>query len=343
MTHSPTVPTRIIDSHTGGEPTRVVVSGGPDLGAGDMAQRRHRFRETHDAWRRAIVNEPRGSDVLVGALLCAPVDSRNTCGVIFFNNVGYIGMCGHGTIGLIATLAYLGRVSPGDHRVETPVGTVTTTLHADGTVTVANVPSYRHAARVSVDVPGHGVVHGDIAWGGNWFFLCGDHGLSLDADRVGELSVFASSVRDALRREGITGPGGAEIDHVELVGPATDPGNDARNFVLCPGGAYDRSPCGTGTSAKLACLAADGELAPGVAWRQESVIGSVFTGSYTRPPAALPDAPANAVLPLIHGRAFVTLDANLVFDTADAFAWGLRAPGANPYEPDRPRNLFHDE
>ena len=317
------VPTRIIDSHTGGEPTRVVVSGGPDLGHGDMAQRRRIFYETHDAWRRAIVNEPRGSDVLVGAILCTPADGANTCGVIFFNNVGGIGMCGHGTIGLVATLSYLGRVQPGDHRIETPVGLVTATLHPDGAVTVANVASYRHATQVSVDVPGHGVVHGDVAWGGNWFFLCADHGLPLEAGRVGELSAFASRVRDALRREGVTGVAGAEIDHVELIGPAADSRNDARNFVLCPGGAYDRSPCGTGTSAKLACLAADGKLAPGVPWRQESVIGSVFTGRYTRPAATLPDVPANAVLPLIHGRAHVTLDATLVFDPADAFAWGL--------------------
>ena len=323
MTSPSTVPIRVIDSHTGGEPTRVVVSGGPELGAGDMAMRRNRFRETHDAWRRAIVNEPRGSDVLVGALLCAPVDATSTCGVIFFNNVGYIGMCGHGTIGLVATLAYLGRVQPGDHRIETPVGTVTTTLHADGSVTVANVPSYRHTAHVRVEVPGRGVVHGDVAWGGNWFFLCGDHGLPIEAGRVGELAAFASNVRDALRQQGVTGPAGAEIDHIELVGPAADPRNDARNFVLCPGGAYDRSPCGTGTSAKLACLAAEGKLAPGATWRQESVIGSVFTGRYARLAAPLADVPANAVLPLIHGRAHVTLDASLIFDPADAFAWGL--------------------
>ena len=323
MTPDSIAPTRIIDSHTGGEPTRVVVTGGPDLGNGDMAQRRSRFRDAHDAWRRAVVNEPRGSDVIVGALLCAPVDAASTCGAIFFNNVGYLGMCGHGTIGLIATLSYLGRVQPGDHRIETPVGIVTTTLHADGTVTVANVPSWRHAAQVRVEVPGHGIVHGDVAWGGNWFFLCSDHGLPLEARRVDDLAAFAARVRDALRQQGVTGLAGADIDHVELVGPATDPDNNARNFVLCPGGAFDRSPCGTGTSAKLACLADDGKLAPGAPWRQESVIGSVFTGRYTRPSAPLPDVPADAVLPLIHGRAYVTLDATLVFDPADAFAWGL--------------------
>ena len=214
-------------------------------------------------------------------------------------------------------------MQPGEHRVETVVGTVTTTLHTDGSVTVANVPSYRHATKVRVDVPGHGAVHGDVAWGGNWFFLCSDHGQALEANRVGELTVFASRVKDALRQQRLTGLDGAEIDHIELFGAAKDPRNDARNFVLCPGGAYDRSPCGTGTSAKLACLAADAKLAPNAPWRQESVIGSVFTGRYAVPPAPMPGLPAHAILPMIHGRAFVTLDATLNFDPEDAFAWGL--------------------
>jgi 4-hydroxyproline epimerase len=323
MSDLPAVPTRIIDSHTGGEPTRVVVSGGPNLGPGTMADRRQRFREAHDRWRRALVNEPRGSDVVVGALLCTPQDAASACGVIFFNNVGYLGMCGHGTIGVVATLAHLGRIAPGDHRIETPVGTVSATLHPDGAVSVANVPSYRHARGIAVQVPGHGIVHGDVAWGGNWFFLCDDHGLPLAARAIADLAAFASRVRDALARQGVTGCDGAEIDHIELVGPPADPANDARNFVLCPGGAYDRSPCGTGTSAKLACLAADGKLAPGATWRQESVIGSVFTGRYARPAAALPGVPADSVLPEIHGRAHVTLEANLVFDPTDPFAWGL--------------------
>jgi 4-hydroxyproline epimerase len=319
----PSGPTRVVDSHTGGEPTRCVISGGPDLGSGPLAQRRQRFLETHDAWRRALVCEPRSSEIVVGALLCGPLDPAHTCGVIFFNNVGYIGMCGHGTIGLIATLAYLKRISPGEHRIETPVGTVSATLHQDGSVSVANVVSYRHAKGVAVPVEGHGVVHGDVAWGGNWFFLCEDHGQTLAAGAAAHLTAFALRVRDALERQGVTGTDGAVIDHIELVGPAADPANQSRNFVLCPGGAYDRSPCGTGTSAKLACLAADDKLAPGQTWRQESIIGSVFSGRYTRP-ASLPSGlPADAVLPLIHGRAHVTLDATLVFDPDDPFAWGL--------------------
>jgi 4-hydroxyproline epimerase len=323
LAQAPTATARVIDSHTGGEPTRCVVSGGPDLGGGTLAERRERFRTQHDAWRRALVCEPRGSDVIVGALLCEPVDPASACGVIFFNNVGYLGMCGHGTIGVIATLAHLGRIGPGEHRIETPVGMVRATLHADGSTSVANVPSYRHAGHVSVEVAGHGVVHGDVAWGGNWFFLCHDHGQTLAPGATSSLTDFALRVREALEQQGVTGRDGALIDHIELFGPPADTANDGRNFVLCPGGAYDRSPCGTGTSAALACLAADGQLAPGEVWRQESVIGSVFSGSYRRPDQELSGVPPEAVLPTILGRAHVTLDATLVFDAADPFAWGL--------------------
>jgi 4-hydroxyproline epimerase len=323
MSNPTPAPTRFIDSHTGGEPTRCVIAGGPDLGGGTLADRRERFGRQHDAWRRALVCEPRGCDVIVGALLCEPLDPASACGVIFFNNVGYLGMCGHGTIGVIATLAHLGRIGPGEHRIETPVGTVGATLHADGSVSVANVPSYRHATHVDVEVAGHGVVHGDVAWGGNWFFLCHDHGHTLVPQATAGLTEFALRVRDALQRQGVTGLEGAEIDHIELIGPPADAANHARNFVLCPGGAYDRSPCGTGTSAKLACLAAEGRLAPGAVWRQESIIGSVFSGSYTRLDRPVAGVPAEAVLPVIQGRAHVTLDATLVFDPQDPFAWGL--------------------
>jgi 4-hydroxyproline epimerase len=261
--------------------------------------------------------------VIVGALLCAPADPANRCGVIFFNNIGCIGMCGHGTIGVVASLAHLGRLGAGSHRIETPVGTVTAVLHEDRRVSVANVPSYRHAHDVAVDLPGHGRVTGDVAWGGNWFFLCSDHGLSLAREAVPELSSRAQAIKRALVAAGITGAGGAEIDHVELLSAAHDPKHHGRGFVLCPGGAYDRSPCGTGTSAKLACLAADGALRPGQPWFQESVIGSVFEARFEF--AAGQDAadPRGAILPLITGRAHVTLDATVVIDGEDPFAWGL--------------------
>ena len=306
----------IIDSHTGGEPTRVVVSGGPDLGRGTMAERRSVFRERFDAFRSAVVNEPRGSDVIVGALLCEPLDPSCAAGVIFFNNVGTIHMCGHGTIGLGVTLAHLGRIGPGTHRLETPVGVVSFEYHGDHRVTVENVPSYRHAKGVTVEVAGHGTVTGDVAWGGNWFFLVNDHGQELDLRNVERLTDFTWRVRQALERQGITGRDGGVIDHIELFGPPRDPKNHSRNFVLCPGKAYDRSPCGTGTSAKLACLVADGKIKEGDVWRQESIVGSVFEGSVR--------VVGGQVIPRVTGSAYVTAEATLLLDPADPFRTGIR-------------------
>jgi 4-hydroxyproline epimerase len=246
------------------------------------------------------------------------LDPGSAAGVIFFNNVSYLGMCGHGTIGVVVTLAHLGRIQPGRHAIETPVGTVHATLHTDGSVSVRNIISRCFRAAVPVDVPGHGLVHGDIAWGGNWFFLVSDHGQELSLSNVERLTQFTWSIRHALERAGITGENGGEIDHIELFGPPSAPRKaDSRNFVLCPGGAYDRSPCGTGTSAKLACLAAAGKLAPGAAWRQESIVGSVFEGSYEEAP--------EGIVPTIRGRAWVNADSRLLFDEADPFEWGIRA------------------
>jgi 4-hydroxyproline epimerase len=304
---------RVIDSHTGGEPTRVVVSGGPDLPRLPLAELREILRREHDWLRSAVVNEPRGSDVLVGALVVEPVDPACAAGVVFFNNVGYLGMCGHGTIGLVVTLAHLGRIGPGRHAIETPVGTVTAELHGDGTVSVRNVPSYRFRRGVTVDVAGYGRMTGDVAWGGNWFFLVSEHGQEIALGNVARLTDCTTRIREALEREGITGEDGAEIDHVELFGPSERA--DSRNFVLCPGLAYDRSPCGTGTSAKLACLVADGRLAPGQSWRQESVVGSVFTGSV--------EVVDGAIVPTIRGAAFVTAEATLVLDPRDPFRHGI--------------------
>ena len=307
---------RVIDSHTGGEPTRLVISGGPDLGSGPLSARLGRFRAQHDDFRSAVVNEPRGSDVMVGALLCEPVDPACAAGVIFFNNVGYLGMCGHGTIGLVATLSYMDRIKPGEHRIETPVGTVSAILHDSGEVTVNNVPSYRSAAKIAVDVPGFGPVCGDVAWGGNWFFLAEAQGHELTLNHVEPLTNFTWAIRQALRTQRITGANGEEIDHIELFGPAQNPGVNSRNFVLCPGKAYDRSPCGTGTSAKLACLYADGKLLEGQVWKQESIVGSVFEGSIK--------VRDGQVHPSIKGAAFVNADANLVLDPRDPFCMGIR-------------------
>jgi 4-hydroxyproline epimerase len=281
----------IIDSHTGGEPTRVVLSGIPP--------------DQLETYRRAIICEPRGHEVIVGALLVEPQDPSCAAGVIFFNNVGLLGMCGHGMIGLIITLKHLNRISAGEHRIETPVGIITATLHTDDRVSIRNVPSFRKAKSVRA-----GNVTGDIAWGGNWFFLVSDHGLDLTLQNIPQLTQSSLNIREAVHAVGFP-----EVDHIELFAPPQNPANQSRNFVLCPGGEYDRSPCGTGTSAKLACLAADQKLAPGKPWRQESILSSVFEGTY--------ELTENGIIPTITGQAFITAESTLILDPADPFQMGI--------------------
>ncbi|MBW8014869.1 MAG: hydroxyproline-2-epimerase [Planctomycetes bacterium] len=299
-----------IDSHTGGEPTRVVMTGGPDLGDGPLDKRVEIFRQKYDFFRTAIIQEPRGSDVLVGALLVEPVDKSCVCGVIFFNNVDYLKMCGHGTIGLVVTLAHAGKIGPGVHKIETPVGIVTAELHESGEVSVENVPSYRKAKDVSIDVPGVGSVTGDVAWGGNWFFLTEASSLELTLDNLDQLGDIGRKIRQAVNEQGYP-----EVDHIELIGPAVNPGAGSRSYVLCPGAAYDRSPCGTGTSAKLACLAADGKLAEGEKWVQESIIGSTFSGTYR--------TDGDKIIPTITGTAFVNAETKFIFNEKDPYCWGI--------------------
>ena len=319
---SPMDSIEVIDSHTGGEPTRVVTRAPDDLnralGEGPLRGRLARLRAHFDHVRRAVALEPRGSDVVVGAFLCPPEDEAASTGVIFFNNVGWLGMCGHGTIGVVRTLEHLGAIGPGEHTIDTWVGPVRAELFDDGRVSVRNVMSHRAQSGVTVDVPGYGDVTGDVAYGGNWFFLVTDGPEEkIEAGRADELTRNARSIRAALEARGITGDDGAVIDHIELFGPPENPENDSRNFVLCPGGAYDRSPCGTGTSAKLACLAADGKVAPGEVWRQESVIGSVFEATYE------PGPTGDVVCPTITGRAFITGESRLVFEVDDPFRNGI--------------------
>jgi 4-hydroxyproline epimerase len=305
---------RVIDSHTGGEPTRLVMAGGPELGDGPLDGRARLFQERFDSYRSAIVNEPRGSDTVVGALLCRPHRADCRFGVIFFNNVGYLGMCGHGTIGLVASLAHAGQLAPGACRIDTPVGPVDAELHADGTISVGNVPSFRKVRQVVVEVPGAGRVKGDIAWGGNWFFLVGEHGERIELQNVEALTDLTWRIRQAINAQGYP-----EVDHVELFSSSANESADSRNFVLCPGKAYDRSPCGTGTSAKLACLAADDELEEGAAWVQESILGSAFTARYR-----WLDRASGKIAPTITGRAHISSEATLHLDPSDPFCWGIR-------------------
>ena len=302
---------KIVDSHTGGEPTRLVLEGGPDLGGGPLSERVKVFKEKHDSFRTAVVGEPRGSAVMVGALLVAPHAAGCQFGVIFFNNIGCLGMCGHGTIGLVVSLAHLGRVRPGPVRIDTPVGPIAATLQANGEVSFENVPSYRKQKELAVYLPGVGDVMCDLAWGGNWFCLIENHDQTLELANVAQLTDYTVRVRQAVSDSGFP-----EVDHVELFGPSAKPGVNSRNFVLCPGKAYDRSPCGTGTSAKLACLAADGKLAAGAEWVQESIVGSVFRGKYRKQ--------GDKIIPTITGTAHVTAETTLLLDPADPFVWGIR-------------------
>jgi len=314
---------QVIDSHTGGEPTRVIIAGGPDLGTGSLSERVSIFRERFDELRSAIVNEPRGSDVLVGAILCEPTDTRFTTGVIFFNNAGYLGMCGHGAIGLMVTLKHLGQIEIGVHQIETPVGPIEATLHDRNSASIQNVRSYRLAKDVSIEVPDYGTVVGDVAWGGNWFFLVKQAPEVftpevLQVSNARYLTDLTLRIRKSLERHGVTGVDRL-VDHVELFGPPANPENQSRNFVLCPGGAFDRSPCGTGTSAKMACLAEDGVLLPGGTWRQESILGSVFSGSFQLHPSG------EGIMPTITGSAFICGESTLILDPDDPLCMGIRS------------------
>jgi 4-hydroxyproline epimerase len=315
---------RVVDSHTGGEPTRVVVEGVPDLGNQDMRRRCDLLRERFDWLRTSLVTEPRGAGWMVGAVLQRPVDPECATGVIFFNNAGYLGMCGHGLIGVVAVLQYLGRVQAETLRIETPVGEVVARLDEGRQISFENVASYRSQKDVSLNVPGYGTMVGDVAWGGNWFFLAHLDELWMQSG-LERLTSLASQVRAALNSLGVSGNDGAEIDHIEFFGKPTNAGQaESRSFVLCPGGHYDRSPCGTGTSAKLACLAADGRLGPGETWRQESVIGSVFCASYR------PTEVDGVIIPTISGQAFVNADIRMVIDADDPFSMGIPCDSGAP-------------
>ena len=307
----------VVDSHTAGEPTRCILSGGPDLGKGSLADRMARMRREHDWMRRAVLCEPRGSDVVVGAWLLESDTSDCAAAVVFFNNVGYLGMCGHGTIGVAATLAHLGRIRPGTHFLQTPVGKVKIDLHSSHDITIENVPAYLHAAGARIHVPGIGSIVGDVAWGGNWFFLVEHHGQPLELENVDALTELTWKIRTELQAGGITGADGAEIDHIELFTEPHDSANHSRNFVLCPGKAYDRSPCGTGTSAKMACLVEAGKLLPGGAWRQEGILGTVFEGRVR--------IENGAIIPSITGSAFVIAESTLIFEPEDPFRIGIGA------------------
>lgn len=305
----------VIDSHTGGEPTRTIIGGAPTLSTTTIAEQIQELKQEHDWIRTALTHEPRGYEAMVGAILLRPHNPEAVARVVYFNNVGYLGMCGHGTIGLASTLSYLGKISPGEHLLETIAGDVVFTLHEDNRVSFVNVPSYRYQTNVPITTKNFGTVTGDIAFAGNWFYLCADHGLDISLGNLTELDRCCREIRHIIDTQGIGGENGGIIDHVELIALPSREDAHAKNYVDCPGGEYDRSPCGTGTSAKIACLAAAGKLEPNQIWRQESVTGSLFEGSY--------QWQGDKVIPRIMGEAFVTAETKVIIDPTDPLTFGF--------------------
>lgn len=320
-TNEPLASIEVIDSHTEGEPTRVVIGGWPPPKGRTMVERRDYMRANQDHLRCGVVNEPRGHDAVVGALVTPPVNPTSDAGVVFFNDVGYLGMCGHGLIGLARTLVFQhpekrDRWELKGMRIDTPVGTVSARLDIDNdAVEIQNVPSYVHARDLVIEVDGLGQIRGDIAYGGNWFFLADSPGIALKMENRGALLEATQLIRQALQSQGITGADGAEIDHIELFGPPSRHDADSKNFVLCPGAAYDRSPCGTGTSAKMALLHAQGKLIACEPWRQESITGSLFVGHL--------DHVDSGFVPVIKGAAHITARSTLIFHPNDPFRFGF--------------------
>lgn len=280
-----------------------------------MIDRREFLARHHDHLRRSVVTEPRGHDAIVGALLLPPVEPGSHAGVVFFNDVGYLGMCGHGLMGVARTMASMG-MGPSDHlTIDTPAGTVHARLLGEAEVEIRNVPPLVHRRDLVIEVPSLGSVVGDVVYGGNWFFLTQIPNEPLVYARRDRLLELALLIRNALAEGGVTGVEGAIIDHVEFSGPPTRPDADSKNFVLCPGRAYDRSPCGTGTSAKLGLLHAKGLLEPGEQYRQESITGSLFSGRL--------EEEGGLLIPYLRGSAHITAHSNLRFDPSDPYRWGF--------------------
>lgn len=309
---------RVIDSHTGGEPTRVVIDGCDEPLGETIEEKRHYFDKHLDWLRTAVICEPRGHEAIVGAFLCKPTNPDCVAGVIFFNNVGTLNGCLHGTMGVAVTMLHLGLIEIGEHKLETPSGVVSFTISHSGQVRVRNVRSYCYQQDVVIEIPEYGPVKGDIAWGGNWFFLTNPPPqIKIECHNIEKLTHFAWTIRRHLNEAGITGEAGGEIDHIELFGPPSNPEkSDSKNFVLCPGKVYDRSPCGTGTSAKLACLFASSELKENQLWRQAGILDTVFEGYFEM-------AQEGGILPHVSGSAFITAEAILIIDPSAPFAFGI--------------------
>lgn len=324
-----------VDSHTAAEPTRVITGGLPMIRGATMADKRDELKRLHDPIRRSLVLEPRGHDAIILAYLLPPTHDDADLGVVFANDAGYLGMCGHGAIGLATTAVAMGLVAAVEPVTEitldTPVGLIKCRVAVEGgrpkSVTITNVPSFLYRQRVVVDVHGFGKVAADIAYGGNWFaFVEADQlGLMVEKAHLPVLMQAAIAIREALVRDGVRGvhPDSGEeevIDHVKLFVPLDGEHHGARALTLCPGTAYDRSPCGTGTSAKLAVLHAKGELKTGEQFDSESVLGTRFAA---RVVAETTVGEFPAIVPEITGSAWITSFATFVIDPDDPCRHGI--------------------
>ena len=324
-----------VDSHTAGEPTRIVTGGLPPLAGASMAEKRTILQRDHDGLRRALVLEPRGHDAIVLAYLLPPCTPGAHLGVVFANDAGYLGMCGHGAIGVATVAVAMGMVAAVEPVTEvvldTPAGVVPCRVAVAGgkvkSVTITNVPSFLFAQRVVVPVHGFGKVAADIAYGDNWFaFVEADQlGLMVEKTHLPVLMQAATAVREALVREGVRGrhperSGDEIVDHVKLFAPLAGDEPGARALTLCPGAAYDRSPCGTGTSAKLAVLHAKGELEIGAWFRSQSVLATEFRARVVRETRV---GPHPAIVPEVTGSAWITGFPTFVLDPEDPCRFGI--------------------
>lgn len=322
-----------VDSHTEGMPTRVVTGGVGVLPGETMAQKRLAFLAGHDHVRTLLMYEPRGHSAMSGAILQPPTRPDADVGVLFIEVSGCLPMCGHGTIGVATVLVETGMVAVTEPetviRLDTPAGLVTARVAVqDGaatSVTLAGVPSYCHALDEVVDVPGWGPVRYDMAYGGNFYAIVrlADLGLAFDRSQHSRMLDVALALMDAVNEQNpVRHPEQPEIDvchHVYLQAPGSTARHSRHAMAIHPGW-FDRSPCGTGTSARMAQLHARGELDLGVDVVNESVLGTRFVGRLVGR-ARVGDH--DAVLPTVTGRAWITGLAHYLLDPTDPFPAGF--------------------
>ncbi|MFI5747119.1 proline racemase family protein [Streptomyces sp. NPDC051644] len=322
-----------VDSHTEGMPTRVITGGIGTIPGATMAERRTYFRKHRDAVRTLLMYEPRGHASMSGAILQPPTRPDADFGVLFIEVSGYLPMCGHGTIGVATVLVETGMVEVTEPvttvRLDTPAGLVSVDVRVkDGAataVTLTNVPAFSVALDRTVDVPGYGPVRYDLAYGGNFYAMVqlSDLGLPFDRARKGDILAAGLALMDAVNAaDRPVHPEDSDINglkHVQFIAPGSDARHSRHAMAIHPGW-FDRSPCGTGTSARMAQLHARGELALDTDFVNESFIGTSFTGRLVEKTTV---GGLSAVVPTVTGRAWITGTAQFFLNPSDPFPEGF--------------------